>query len=392
MTLNGPFSPWPSFTESEAAVVSRVLLSNKVNYWTGDEGLSFEQEFSDYVGTSHAIAVANGTVALELALRATGVGAGDEVIVPSRTFVATGSAVTTVGAIPVFADVDRDSQNITAESIAEQLTERTRAIICVHLAGWPCDMEAIMGLAEANNLKVIEDCAQAHGARIGGRSVGSFGDIGCWSFCQDKIISTCGEGGMLTTNNDEMWSRLWSGKDHGKSWEAVHERKHGPEFAWLHESIGTNARLTEIQSAVGRWQLTKLPEWTTRRNKACRMIWDAAAELVGLRIPVPAESVTFAAYRSYVFIDPSALAPGWDRNRIMLSIRERGVPCFSGSCSEIYLEECFSRLGLTPSIRRPVARELGETSLAFLVHPTLSDAEVRQTADALYDTLNEACR
>ena len=239
--LNGPFSPWPSYTEKESQAVSQVLLSNKVNYWTGAECREFENEFAEFADSQYAIAVSNGTTALDLALIALGIDCGDEVVVTSRTFLASVSSIVNAGAIPVFADVSLDSQNITAESISKVLSEKTKAIVCVHLAGLPCDMDSITELAEQHNLFVIEDCAQAHGAKYKGRSVGSIGHIGAWSFCQDKIMTTGGEGGMVTTNDRELWSRMWSFKDHGKSWEAVYEKRHPQVFVGcmiLSERIG----------------------------------------------------------------------------------------------------------------------------------------------------------
>ncbi|HAJ43977.1 MAG TPA: aminotransferase, partial [Alcanivorax sp.] len=258
--------PWPSYSEEEADAVRRVLLSNRVNYWTGEEGRHFEREFAAFTGTEHAVAVANGTLALDLALRGLDIGPGDEVIVPPRTYLATASAVVNAGARPVFADVDRDSQNLTAATVAAALTPATKAILCVHLGGWPCDMDALGALAEEYGLWLIEDCAQAHGATWKGRPVGGLGHVGCWSFCQDKIMTTGGEGGMVTTNDAALWSRMWSLKDHGKSWEAVYERDHPPGFRWLHESFGHNWRLTEMQAAIGRIQLQRMGEWTRRRQ------------------------------------------------------------------------------------------------------------------------------
>src|SRR5690606_10824692 len=252
--LNTPFPPWPSFTTEEADAVREVILSNKVNYWTGQECRKFEQEFAAWTGCRHAVALSNGTLALDAALKALGIGPGDEVIVTPRTFLASVSCVINAGAKPVFAEVDRDSQNITASTIQAVLTERTRAVICVHLAGWPCDMDPIMALADERGLYVIEDCAQAHGAHYKGRPVGSIGHIGAWSFCQDKIMTTGGEGGMTTTNDQRLWSKMWSLKDHGKSWDALYKQQHPPGFRWLHESFGTNWRMMEMQAAIGRIQ------------------------------------------------------------------------------------------------------------------------------------------
>lgn len=377
--LNTPFPPWPSFTQEEADAVSRVLLSNKVNYWTGQECREFEKEFAAFAGTQYAIALANGTLALDLALKALGIGEGDEVIVTPRTFIASVSCVVTAGATPVFADVDRDMQNITADTIHAVLTPRTRAIICVHLAGMPCDMDPIMSLVAEHNLVVIEDCAQAHGATYKGRSVGSIGHIGAWSFCQDKIMSTGGEGGMVTTNDRALWSRMWSYKDHGKSWEAVYERQHPPGFRWLHESFGTNWRMTEMQAAIGRIQLRRMPEWTRVRREYADKIWSEAGKLVGLRVPAVPKYAGHAAYKCYVFVDPHALLPGWNRDRVMNEINGLGIPCYSGSCSEVYLEKAFDQTSYRPSQALPMAKELGDTSLMFLVHPTIAPEDIEKT-------------
>ena len=390
--LNTPFSPWPCFTEEEAQAVHSVILSNRVNYWTGQECREFEKEFAAWVGTRHAIALANGTLALDEALKALGIGTGDEVVVTPRTFLASVSSIVNAGAVPVFAEVDRDSQNITASSIRAVLTPRTRAVICVHLAGWPCDMDPIMALAAERNLKVIEDCAQAHGARYKGRSVGSIGHVGAWSFCQDKIMTTGGEGGMVTTNDRELWLRMWSLKDHGKSWEAVYERQHGPGFRWLHDSFGSNWRMMETQAVLGRIQLKRMAAWHARRLANASRIWDCARQLNGLRVPRLPKGCEHAAYKCYLFVEPEKLKEGWDRDRIISEIGAHGVPCFSGSCSEVYLEKAFDGTGWRPRERLPVARALGETSLMFLVHPTLTAQEIDKTCAALRDVMGMAAR
>lgn len=374
--LNGPFAPWPSFTEEEADVVRNVLLSNKVNYWTGEEGRAFEGEFADFVGSKYAIALANGTLALDAALNALGIGQGDEVVVTPRTFIASVSCIVNAGASPVFADVDLDSQNITADTIRSVLTPRTKAVICVHLAGWPCDMEPIMELAAEHGLFVIEDCAQAHGAQYKGKSVGSIGHIAAWSFCQDKIMSTGGEGGMVTTNDHGLWERIWSYKDHGKSWEAVYGRQHPPGFRWLHESFGTNWRLTEMQSAIGRLQLRRLSDWVEKRASNANELANVMREFECVRIPEPPVYTKHAYYKFYVFIRSKQLASGWDREGMIQALGESGVPCMQGTCSEVYLEKAFDYSEFRPLKRLPNARELGETSMMFLVHPTLTNSDV----------------
>ena len=385
--LNTVFSPWPNYTEEEATAVQKVLLSNKVNYWTGSECRLFEKEFAHWVGVDYAVALMNGTVALDVALKALNIGASDEVIVTSRTFIASASCIVLAGATPVFADVDENSQNISAETIRAVISSRTKAIICVHLAGWPCDMDPIMTLASELGLFVIEDCAQAHGARYKGRSVGSIGHIGAWSFCQDKIMTTGGEGGMVTTNSHVFWSRMWAFKDHGKTWEAVIESKSAVDFNWVHQGFGTNWRMTETQAVIGRIQLKRMNAWHTQRLDNARQIWDAAEQLSGISVPIIPDHSEHAAYKCYVFLVPEQLAYGWTRHRILMAIRERGVPCYIGSCSEVYLEKAFDGTGFCPPKRLAVARRLGDTSLMFLVHPTLTREEIEKTSRVLREVM-----
>ena len=388
--LNTAFSPWPSFSAQEADAVRDVLLSNKVNYWTGQECRAFEKEFAAWAGTRHAVALANGTLALDVALKALGIGPGDEVVVTPRSFIASISCVVNAGATPVFADVEADSGNLSAATIARVLTPRTRAVIVVHLAGWPCDMDPIMRLAGQHGLKVIEDCAQAHGARYKGRSVGSIGHVGAWSFCQDKIMSTGGEGGMVTTDDEQLWRAMWAYKDHGKSWAAVYEREHAPGFRWLHEGFGTNWRMLEMQAVLGRIQLGRMAGWTAARTRHAEQIQAACRAVGALRVPELPADMQHAHYKCYVYVRPERLAPGWSRDRIVAEINALGVPCYQGSCSEVYLEKAFDGTGWRPSAPLPVARELGETSLMFLVHPTLSQAEIDRTCVAIATVMGRA--
>lgn len=390
--LTRNFAPWPYFAEDEIEAAVRVLQSGKVNYWTGQEGRLFEREFAEFVGCRYAVAVANGSAALELALHALDIGPGDEVIVSPRTFVATASSVVLRGAKPIFADVDPDSGNITAESIKAVLTPRTRAIIVVHLGGWPCEMDDIVALAREHELKIIEDCAQAHGATYKGRSVGSLGDVAAWSFCQDKIMTTGGEGGMLTTNDPLIWERAWSYKDHGKSYEAVYHRQHPPGYRWLHETFGTNWRMTEVQSAIGRVALRKVPQWVEKRQRNANVLIERLKQIPELRVPVPPVHIKHAYYRFYAYVRPEMLKPDWNRDRVMVEINEASIPCTVGSCSEVYLEKSFQQAGLYPPHRLPVARKLGETSLAFLVHPTLDEAHMQDTAQVVAKVMERARR
>ncbi len=387
-----PPAPWPVFPEDEIDAVSAVLHSGKVNYWTGDICRAFERDYAAYVGVDHAVAVANGTVALELALYALGIGAGDEVITTSRTYIASASCAVIRGAVPVVVDVDRASQNIDPAAIRAAVTARTKAIIVVHLAGWPCDMDAVMAIAEEFDLKVIEDCAQAHGAEYKGRQVGSIGHAGAFSFCQDKIISTGGEGGMMTTNDPEVWKRAWAFKDIGRSYDAVYHRDHPPGFRWLTETFGTNWRLTEMQAAIGRKQLQKLDRWIAQRRAHAAMLTATFLEIPAVRVSLPPAAIRHAYYKYYVFVEPDRLRHGWDRDRIIAELTSRGVPAFSGSCSDIQREKAFATLPGFKHNEVPVALELGDTSLMFLVHPTLSAAYMAQVCAQIAEVLTLASR
>jgi dTDP-4-amino-4,6-dideoxygalactose transaminase len=384
-----PVGAWPVFDEDEIDAATQVLRSGRTSYWTGTEGKAFEEEFATFTRCKHAVAVANGTLALECALRALGVGPGDEVVTSSRTFIASASSAVMLGARPIFADVDCESQNVTAVSIKQVLTPRTRAIVAVHLAGWPCEMDEILALGREHGIKVVEDCAQAQGATYKSRPVGSMGDLAAFSFCQDKIMTTGGEGGMVTTNSDELWNAVWSVKDHGKSYDAVYHRVHGPGFRWLIETFGTNARMTEVQSAIGRVMLGKVPGRIATSRAFAKMLTSRLASHHGLRLPQLPSHIEHSYYKYYIFVRLEMLAAGWTRDRIIEAINAEGIQCFSGSCSEIYLESAFPP-EWRPAERLPVARQLGETSLMFLVHPTLSEQYILATCDAIEKVMSAA--
>ena len=385
-------SPWPYFDQNDISTVSGILSSGKVNRWTGSECELFENEFSSYFQADLSIAVANGSLALTLAYRAIGLTDGDEIITTPRTFIATSSCAVLLGAKPIFADVDPDSGCITAETIEPLITPRTKAISVVHLGGWPADMRSISALAKNYQLSVVEDCAQAHGALIDGKPVGTFSDISSWSFCQDKIMTTAGEGGMVSTSNKDLWDFMWSFKDHGKTFDACFHKVHPPGFRWLHERFGSNYRLTEIQSAIGRLQLNHLPDWTKSRTHNALFLARALSGISSVRVPLPPEHLTHAWYKFYAFVEPDSLLTDWSRDRILQEINALGFPALSGSCSEIYLEKCFQDSSLAPPSRLPVARALGETSLMFLVHPTITTVELSNYADCIRRVLLRALR
>ncbi|WP_170599850.1 DegT/DnrJ/EryC1/StrS family aminotransferase [Ruegeria arenilitoris] len=382
---------WPIYDQEQIDAVAQVLASGKVNAWTGPDVRAFEAEYCAYTGAKHAIAMANGTVTLDAAMLGLDLQPGDEVIVTPRSFIASASSVMLAGGVPVFVDVDPETQNITPETIAPAITPRTRGILPVHLGGWPCDMDGIMDLARAHDLWVIEDCAQAHGAMIGDRHVGTIGTLGSFSFCQDKIMTTGGEGGLLLTDNSDLWSRIWSYKDHGKGYDTVFNTEHPPGFRWLHDSgPGTNLRMNGPSAALGRIQLKRLDAWRAHRTANADILHKALATCPAFRVPMPPDGATHAFYRFYAFVRPETLAPGWSRDRIIAEIAEAGFPAFSGSCSEIYLEKTFTSRGLGPKEPLPVARELGETSLAFLVDPAWSAENVARLAQVIVDVGQKA--
>ncbi len=372
---------WPTFAEDEIEAVARVLRSGKVNQWTGPEVFAFERACEAKFGGGPGIALANGSVALELILKAFGIGPGDEVIVTPRSFVASAFCVMLLGATPVFADVEADSGNISPATVAPLINARTKAIIPVHLAGWPVDIEGLMALAAPRGIKVIEDCAQAHGATIDGRSVGDFGDAAAFSFCQDKIISTGGEGGYISIRDEAAAARAWSFKDHGKNRAKMAAPATNPGvFKWVHDSVGTNWRLTGPQAAIGIAQLAKLDAWTEARTRNAA-IWAAALEGVsGISVPMPDARLRHAFYKFYFYLEAAEADAARLRAQILQQAAAEGIRLFSGSCSEMYREEAFAAL---PAPDCPVARRMSGNALMVEVHPTLRTDLVEQRAGRL---------
>ena len=368
-------SLWPQHEADEVEAVRKVLEAGRTNALVhGEHNRAFEAEFADFVGVPFAIAVSNGTVSIELALRALGVGPGDEVIVPARSFFATTSAVVAVGAQPVFADVAVDTQNIDPDSVQRLIGTNTRAIICVHLAGLPCDMTRLCEIASANDIFLIEDCAQAHGATWNGRPVGSFGDAGSFSFCTDKIMSTGGEGGMVTLRDEQVWRKAWAYKDHGKDPIELRAPSHSApgEFRYLHSGFGSNFRMTEMQAVIGRVQLTKLNAWVSRRRENAQALFAQACKspaILPMRLP---NAAAHSYYKAYLRLDLDQLLPGSSRADIIGALMDEGIACGSGSCPDMSREAAFKYLAVMRDANLPNARQLEKETLMFQVDHTLT--------------------
>lgn len=378
-------SKWPVFSDQMINNVVSVLKSGKVNQWTGTKVTEFEKNFSQYFNVNHSIALFNGSVALELCLKAIDLQNGDEVIVTPRTFIASASSVNICGGIPVFVDVDSNSQNITLENIKKAATNKTKAVILVHLAGWPCEVEEIVEWCHEHNIYVIEDCAQSHGAKYNNKYLGTFGDINAWSFCQDKIITTGGEGGMITTNDLNLYKKAWSFKDHGKSYDKIFNNRDPivpGQFRWLHDSIGSNYRMTEMQASIGIDALNCLKEWIDTRRKFASIFNETLADIPLIRLTIPDEKCYHAYYKYYCFINLEHLKEGLSRNDIINKIMAEGIPCFQGTCGEVYKEKAYNL-----DLNLPVSKKLTETSLMFLVDPTFREDIIIEIAQKVRDIL-----
>ena len=390
------FAPWPVFDAEIIDAVRNVLVSGKGNQWAGQHVYAFEKEYAQYLGIKNTIAMANGTVTMDVALKVLGIGPGDEVVVSSRSFVASASCVAWAGALPVVADIDYSSGNVTAETIQIVVTKKTKAVIVVHLAGWPCEMDPIIKLCRSQKIFLIEDCAQAHGARYKDKPVGTFGHFASFSFCQDKIFSTGGEGGLLVTNDQTLWKEAWSLKDHGRDFDVVFNHKSGTSFLWMVNSFGTNYRLTEMQAAIGRIMLTRLDGMVLERRKNAQMLNEAFASIPGLVVTQPSADCYHAYYKYYVQIDPGRLKAGWSRDKILEELAAKGVVCGCGACPEIYREKAFrnqrKKLRLPPEKRRSLAKRLGETCIMLQVHPTLSEEAINYVIDSTREVLKRAVR
>ena len=391
-----PVPPWPYFWEDEKKAVQEVLDSGRVNYAIGGvKGKEFEKKFADYVGTKHAVVVSNGTAALHVALAAAGINPGDEVIVPSRTFLATASSVLHQNAVPIFADVDIKTGNILVESIKSLITERTKAIIPVHLAGHPAEMDEIMEIAKDHGLVVIEDAAQAHGAEYKGKKTGSIGHIAAFSFCRDKIMTTGGEGGMVTTNDDHMIKIARSIMNHGSGERGF-------------QMLGYNYRITEMQSAQGIVTLTKLDKFVEKRRENAHYLTEKLKNLEFIETPYEAPYVKHSFYCYYILLNLDKLKV--DKDTFIKAVRAEGVLISEGTISENYLAEFFQKkigYGNThcpfekpwysgdvdyTKVSCANAKELGKRAVRLEVYPTIDQEYLDDVITAIQKVGEYYCK
>lgn len=360
---------WPIINNKMINSVVNILKSGNLNQWNNGAVLEFEKKFANYIGSNYSIAVFNGTIALELCIKTLGLENGDEVIVTPRTFIASASCCAWCGIKPVFVDVDKNSQNITLETIKSGISNKTKAIILVHLAGWPCDLEDICKYCKENGIYVIEDCAQAHGAKYNNKSVGTWGDINAWSFCQDKIITTGGEGGMITTNNKQLYELAWSLKDHGKDYNTTLNKQHKPGFRWLHTNIGTNWRMMPIQAVIGIHALDELNNWVEHRRKIANIYNENLKNIDGIRLTIPNKNIFHSYYKYYFFIEPHKFKIS--RDNIINLINKENIFCQVGSCGEIYKEIALN--DYKPKHNLVTTQSLFDTAIMLKCDPSISE-------------------
>jgi len=388
---------YPSYNQNTLKKVQQVLKSGRVNYWTGNECKEFEKEFSKYIGNKYATTLSNGSVALELALKALRLKEGDEIIVSPRSFIISASCVFNLGLKPIFADVDNNG-NLSIQGIKNAYNKKVKAIIVVHLNGLVCDMDPILKFVKKNKIFLIEDCSQAHGAIYKGNKAGSFGDISTWSFCQDKIISTGGEGGMISTNNKRLWLKLWSLKDHGKNYRSVYFKNHKTGFKWLHDDLGSNYRMTEIQAVIGREQLKSLDKQIKKRNMIAKLYINELEDYYTKYKIFKKPNFRYqtylskennhnvhAFYRLNLFINKNKIS----QNKLIQQFNKYKINCGVGACPEIYREKIFKKLKLYPKKRLINSKLLGETSIMFPINPNASIKKVKLEINSIKKILNK---
>ncbi len=365
-----PYPPWPVLGDKDVESVAEVLRSGKLTQLTGEAVATFEEAFAAWHGIRHCVTTSNGTTAIHAALTALDVGPGDEVIVPAHTFIASATPVLHAGATPVFADIDERTYCISPESVAEQITERTKAIVAVHLNGHPADMDALGALAGPHGIAVIEDAAQAHGAIYRGRKVGTIGRVACFSFWEDKIITTGGEGGCVITNDDALAERMRRIRHHG-------EGPHEGERAYYHLELGYNYRMTSMQAATGLVQLGQLDEYLEARRRNAAYLSERLGELDVIEPPFVAEG---AVHSYYKYICRLRLETGIDIGEFVQAVAAEGIPISRRYPTPLPQQPVFQ--GAAAANCPNAERAAGEL-FTLLVHPTVESGDLDDLVEAM---------
>lgn len=402
------FPMWPQFDPKTKEDIVKITESGLVNYWTGKKGMEFEEQFRQWSGATMAISASCGTAALHIGIASLGIGPGDEVLVPSYSFIASSYAVVQAGAIPVFCDVTED-HTIDPADIERKITPRTKGIVVVHLYGVICDMGRILDIAKRHNLYVIEDCAQAIGGKWGGKYVGTIGDVGCYSFCQSKHFTTAGEGGMVLTMNEDLGWECRSFRDHGYDVKArmnmLALEEHLP---YIHTRVGFNYRMTEIQSQFGINELARFDTWNLPRRLEYAKMYDAA--LAGLKgveaLPVNTAERQNAYWWYPVNLNLDAL--DIDAPAFVKALAARKIPCYGIQWPEAYEERSYKELNgfgtakfpfkskeyntgnvSYENVVCPVAKKMRFKTVNLFLHPTWEREHIQRVIDAFVAIHNE---
>lgn len=390
-----PYPPWPDYGEEEVAAAVAVLRSGHLARQSGSEVRAFEQAFAERYGVKHAIAVSSGTAALHVALAALGVGPGDDVINTAHCFIGTATPVLHAGAVPIFADIDPRTFNIDPASVETKITPHTKAIVPVHLNGCPADMAAFLDIAQRHDLFVVEDAAQAHGALYDGQLVGTIGDVGCFSFWEDKILTTGGEGGMVITDDDDLAHRARKIHHHGE------ERSDGDYYAaerlYFHDMLGYNFRMTEVQGALGRVQLTRLDDYVAARRQHAHHLSRLLADVPGIIPPYEPPEAQHAFYKYIIRLDCDVItAPAL---QFMTALQAEGIACSRRYPTPLHQQPLFTEHkgygntqapfswyeGTLPQYGSglPAAEQLPDALIMIRMQPTFSEQDVEQIAQAV---------
>ena len=403
------FPMWPQFAEETLKDVLEPLKSGKVNYWTGPKGMEFERMWAEWIGAKIAVSCTNGTAALHVAISSLGIGPGDEVIVPSYSFIASSFCIVQAGAVPVFADVTEE-HTIDPEAVERLITPRTKGIVVVHLYGVIADMGRILEIAGKYKLKVIEDCAQCFGGEYKGSKAGTIGDAGCFSFCQSKHFTTGGEGGMVVTNDEELGWECRSFRDHGYDVKmrmnliALEEK-----LPYIHNRVGFNYRMTEIQSIIGINELKRFDTWNMpKRRKYAKMYDEAFKNLDGIKaIPLNTEERKNAYWWYPILLDIDRL--DCNAEKFVKHLQGEGIPCYGIQWPEAYEERAYKELNGFGDVKFPfksaeytdpetvkyekaicpTAKKLREYTFNLFLHPTWEEVHIERCIEGVRKVLEE---